>query len=232
MKKIKIYLFALLGILLINGCELEKIDNYDRPNASIYGGIYDIETNQLVQQDIIRGTQIEYVEDHYNNPQNQYLVVKNDGTFRNNLMFANTYTIRPVRGNFVEVDKQSIEVKGETKIDFKVTPYIRVKNAKIEKVGNKIVATFNLQQNVPNNVSRIGLFAHAEPNVGDPLNVVATKQTLDSVTNLATTYTLEIDLDANKNKLVPGNAYYFRVGALINANEAKFNYAPAVRITL
>lgn len=232
MKKISIYLFSLLGILLINGCELEKVDNYGGPNASIYGGIYDIETNELVQQDIIRGTQIEYVEDHYENPETQYLVVKNDGTFRNNMMFANSYTITPVRGNFVGVPKRGIQVKGETKIDFMVQPYIRIKNAKIEKQGNKIIATFNVKQTVTNNVSKIGLFAHEEPNVGEPLNVVSTQIAIDAVTYESTVYTLEIDLGANSGKLVPGKSYYFRVGALINASEAKFNYAPAVRLVL
>ncbi len=232
MKKSHIYLATFFSILLMAGCELEKIDNYDGPNASIYGGIYDIETNELIQQDIIRGTQIEYIENHYENPETQYLVVKNDGTFRNNMMFANTYTIRPVRGNFVEVQKMGIEVKGETKVDFKVLPYIRIKNAKIEKVGNKIVATFNLQQNVPNNVKKIGLFAHQEPNVGEPLKVVSSQVDLKMVTFESTIYTLQINLDENKNNLVPGKQYYFRIGALIDAPEAKFNYVPAIRITL
>lgn len=232
MKKIRIYITALLGIVLLNSCELNKVDNYDGPNATIYGGIYDIETGELVQQDIIRGTQIEYTEYGYDNPVIQYLVVKNDGTFRNNLMFANTYSIAPMRGNFVAVPKQDIEVKGETKIDFKVQPYIRIKNAKIEKQGNKIVATFNIKQTVDNNVSKIGLFAHLEPNVGDPLNTVSTQVTINAVTNESTLYTLEIDLQANSSKLQTGKQYYFRIGALINAPEAKYNYAPAVRLTL
>ena len=232
MKKLIIYLAACFAIVLFNSCELAKVDNYDVPDASIYGGIYDIETGELVEQDIIRGTQIEYTENKYNNPQTQYLVVKNDGTYRNDQMFASSYTITPVRGNFVEAQKMGVEVKGETKIDFKVQPYIRIKNAKIEKVGNKIVATFNLNQTVPNTVSKIALFAHDEKNVGDPLNIVSSKMAIDSVTEETTQYTLEINLDDNSGKLKPGNEYYFRIGALINAPEAKFNYAPAVRITL
>lgn len=232
MKKSTIYLATIFSLLLMTGCELEKIDNYDGPNASIYGGIYDIETNELVQQDIIRGTQLQYIENHYQNPETQYLVIKNDGTFRNNMMFSNTYTIWPVRGNFVEVPKRGVEVKGDTKIDFKVLPYIRIKNAKIEKVGNKITATFNLKQNVANNVKRIGLFAHSEPNVGEPLNVVAMQMPVDMVTYESTTYTLQIDLIENSSRLIPGQQYYFRIGALIDAPEAKFNYVAAVRITL
>ena len=35
--------------------------------------------------------------------------------------------------------------KGDNTKDFKVTPYIRIKNPKIEKNGNQIVATFSLE---------------------------------------------------------------------------------------
>ena len=48
----------------------------------------------------------------------------------------------------------------------------------------------------------------------------------------STVYTLEIDLEANKNELKPGKQYYFIIGALINASEAKLNYAAPIRITI
>src|SRR5690554_6827376 len=93
-------------LILFYSCEL---DNYAAPDSTIYGGIYDEITNELIQQDIINGVQIEYIEHGYNNPQTQYLILKPDGTYRNNLMFANTYTITPVRGNFVPIDSETIE---------------------------------------------------------------------------------------------------------------------------
>ena len=43
---------------------------------------------------------------------------------------------------------------------------------------------------------------------------------------------LEIDLPSNITFLKPGGKYYFRVGALIDAAQAKLNYAPAVRIEI
>jgi len=232
MKRFKIYLNAVIAVLFLNSCGLSEIDNYDAPNASIHGGIYDNETGELVQQDLIQGMQIEFVEDGFENPEIQTMVVKNDGTYRNKLMFASTYMIRPVRGNFVEVPQKGVEVKGDTKIDFHVQPYIRIKNAKIEKQGNMIVATFNIQQTVTNTVNRIGLFAHEEPNVGSPLNTVRAELTINGTTYENVEYKLEIDLAEHESRLKSGNQYYFRIGALINAPEAKFNYAPAVRLTM
>ena len=224
-----------LGLLLVGmlwSCELSEIDNYPGPNATISGGIYDMETGELVEQDIIKGMQIEYIEDGYDNPEIQYMVVKNDGTYLNKLMFANTYSMRPVRGNFVPVGSKGVRVQGDTKVDFQVLPYIRIKNAEIKKEGNKVIATFNLQQTVPNKTSKIGLYAHKEENVGLPLNVVAQELVINAVVEESTTYRLEIDLEANSNKLLAGQAYFFRIGALMGAPEAKPNYAPAVRINL
>ncbi len=229
MKKIELYIILLLDILLIGSCTL---DNYDAPNAKFYGSILDNETNEPIEQDIISGSQIEYTEHGFDNPTVQYMTFKTDGTFRNNLMFAGTYTFTPVRGNFVPVEPKEIEIQGDTKYDFVAQPYIRVKNASIQIIGTKVVATFNLQQTVTNNVSRIGLYAHLEPSVGQPMRVVAAEKNINAVTNESTLYTLEIDLPSNVTKLVPGKQYFFRIGALITASEAKYNYAPAVRLSI
>lgn len=219
-------------LLLFSACELSDIDNYPGPNATIHGGIYDMETGELIQQDIIRGMEIEYIEDGFANPEVQYMVVKNDGTYMNRLMFANTYTITPVRGNFVPVGPKGVRIQGDTQIDFHVLPYIRVKNVQIDQQGDKIVASFNLQQTVPQRTSKIGLYVHREENVGEPLNIVSTESIINTVVDEATVYTLEIDLTAHASQLRPGHSYYFRVGALMTAPEAKLNYAPAVRLTL
>lgn len=232
MKSIKTLSIALISLFLLGSCELNQLDNYDGPNATLSGGIYDQETGELIQQDIINGMQIEYTEHGFENPQMQYVVVKNDGTYRNNLMFAGTYTIRPARGNFVPVETEELVVKGKTVKNFRVQPYIRVRNVQIEKQDGKVVATFNLDQTVTNKVSRIGLFAHQEPNVGAPLNTVASITNFNQVSNDVTQYRLEINLEANSGNLKPGNKYYFRVGALIDAPEAKYNYAPPVLIEI
>lgn len=232
MKSIKTFSIALISLFLLGSCELNELDNYEGPNASINGGIYDRETGELIQQDIINGMQIEYTEHGFANPQVQYMVVKNDGSYRNNLMFSGTYTIQPVRGNFVPVEREEIVVEGNMVKNFQVQPYIRVRNVIIEKQDNKIVATFNLDQTVTNNVSRIGLFAHEEHNVGAALNLVASVVDINAVTNDVTQYRLEINLDAHSGALPSGKQYYFRAGALIDAPEAKYNYAPPVRIGL
>ncbi len=123
--KITFILFASI-VALCSSCGLGEIDNYDQPNAGLSGNIIDDETGELVQQDIIRGGVIEIVEQ---DTLPQYLVLKTDGTYANTRLFANTYSVQPVRGNFKVVEKQDVQIKGQTKLDFRVIPYIRIKEA-------------------------------------------------------------------------------------------------------
>lgn len=227
MYRIKL-LLLLVGVLL-SACEL---DNYEGPNAALSGTFIDAQTKEPVQQDIIRGTTIEIKEHGFATMASQFLIVRNDGSYANTMLFANTYTIQPVRGNFLPVAPQEVNISGQTKLDFEVTPYIRVIEADIVKNGTKVVATFKLQQNVTNKVKKIGLYAHSEPKVGEPMRLVAAEQNLNAVTDPNQVYTLEIDLAANSSTLKAGRDYFFRVGALIDVGEAKLNYAPAVRIKL
>jgi len=229
MRQIFTHTYALLLLFGAGAC---SVDNYPAPDSQLYGTFLDAETNEPVEQDIIRGSTIEYIEHGYASQTKQTMIIKNDGTYRNNLIFANTYTITPVRGNFVPMAAQEVTVKGETKLDFKVQPYIRVKEATIEKVGTKIVAKFKLQQTVMNNVRKIGLYAHPEPSVGEPMRVALAEQEINSAIDPNKVYQLEIDLPSNSNVLKTGNPYFFRVGGIIDAPESKFNYAKAVRIGL
>ncbi|HKG08749.1 MAG TPA: DUF3823 domain-containing protein [Pedobacter sp.] len=220
---------ALSAISALSAC---KLDNFEKPAAGLSGKFIDAETNELVQQDIIRGTQIELKEHGYDPVSSQFLIVKTDGTYENSLLFANTYTIQPVRGNFIAVDPQDFKISGQAKLDFKVVPYIRIKEASIVKNGTKIVASFKLQQNLINNVKKIGLYAHIDPRVGEPMRQAAAERELNAVTDPNEVFTLEIDLPSNNTVLKPGNQYYFRIGALLDAPEAKLNYISAVRIAI
>jgi hypothetical protein len=226
MKKLKLHIISLM---LLTGC---SIDNYPAPDAQLYGTILDIDTNEPVEQDIIRGSAIEFIEHGYASQTKQLMIFKNDGSYRNNLVFSNTYSIAPVRGNFVPLTPQDVTINGATQLDFKVQPYIRVKEAKIEKVGTKVVASFKLQQTVINNVRKIGLYAHPEPSVGEPMRTALVEMDINGATDASKVYRLELDLAANSNVLKTGNQYFFRIGAIIDAPESKFNYAKAVRLGL
>ena len=230
MKRIFIYIQAVfLSLFLLYSCEL---DNYDFPDAGITGSIIDSETNELVQTDIINGTTIKLIEHGYDPVASQYLRVKNDGTYANTLLFSNTYTVQPDERNFLQIDEQEIEIGKDTKLDFLVTPYIRVKDVEIVKEGNNVIATFRLQQTIPDAVSKIGLYAHSEPIVGEPVYMVASEMPVNRQVSEDEVFKVVINVARNTALLKPNESYYFRVGAVSSYPGARFNYATAVQINV
>lgn len=230
MRNIKFLIIILIAGLGLNSCEL---DNYESPSASLSGAIIDQQTGLPVEGDIISGTQIELIEQGFENPSIQRLIVKVDGTYRNDMLFDGTYQILPLRrGNFVPLtDTLTVDIKGETVQNFEVQPYIRILDPNITIDGTKITATFRVEQTVGNKVSQIGLFGHRSPVVGEPLQFGKKTKRLRRVVDPNDEYELELDVRTDRD-FERGKAYHFRIGALIDADEAEFNYAPAVRLTI
>ena len=229
MNKIKYILTLALGVLIFTSCEL---DNFEGPSAELNGSILDERTGAFVEQDIIRGCVIELREHGYDPVGVQELILKNDGTYRNSRLFAATYEMRLVKTNFVPMDSFDIEIKGVTTKDFNVTPYIRINSAVITRSGTKIIANFKVEQYSDTvNVSKIGLYAHRDPAVGDPMQFAKTELTINGVVNPDDEYVLEIDTKKDID-FVDGGSFFFRIGALIDLPEARLNYVPAVRVEL
>lgn len=225
-------LYILLSISLIvflSSCEL---DNYEGPNAQLSGSIIDSETGELIQSDIIDGTTIKITEHGYDPVTSQYLVVKNDGTYANTMLFANTYTVQPEKKNFLQIDPQEVEIGKETKLDLMVTPYIRVKDVSIEQEGNNIIAEFRLQQLTSDPVSKIGLYVFTEPIVGEPVRSVAAEKKLGRQVGDSEVFRIGINAARNSAFLESGERYFFRVGAVTSVAGALFNYAPSEQLEL
>lgn len=229
MKVISRISIILFMSLLATSCEL---DNYDAPDARIHGSFVDFETGELVEQDIVNGVVIEFVETGYT--QIQTMIVKNDGTYRNNLIFSGEYTFTPKRGNFEPLEPQIVQVKGDTKLDFVVKPFVRISNVEIFRNGDYIKAVFTVKQTGYDPLSRVALFAFSEPSVGHSINSAQIEIPVGKWLGEETTYSIQIPINNSNDKKsvnpIPGKPYFFRVGAIADVPEAKYNYAPAVRI--
>jgi hypothetical protein len=230
MKNIKWFTVLLLTVLSLTACEL---DNYPEPDASLSGAILDVDTGEPVQGAIISGTKIEIIEQGFENPQPRYLVVKADGTYRNDMIFSGDYKIVPLRrGNFVpqpENDTIDVKISGPTIQNFEVLPYIRIEDPSITVDGTVVTAKFRIEQNVANNVVRVALFAHESPSVCEILQVKRRMKTLNRVVDESEEFELVMDVSGDEDFTL-GNEYHFRIGALIKADEAEYNYSPAVRL--
>jgi hypothetical protein len=121
--------------LLPSACE---IDNYDGPDATIQGTVYD-HLNQPLQvnhgAEIIRTKEISWAKDTATFIGNQNLKVQQDGTYRHTKWFSGEYRMLPYSGAFFPYDDEKLDaddagelvkISGTTTRDFVVTPYLTV----------------------------------------------------------------------------------------------------------
>jgi len=127
MKKI-LYLFWGIAMLSLSSCF--QIDNWDEPDCTFYGTVYDSYTNAplLASQN---DWQIRIWERSFTGQQGgattqQDLRIKQDGTYQNTKLFAGTYDMLPYDGPFWTIvdTTKNVELKNKTQQDFTVTPYL------------------------------------------------------------------------------------------------------------
>lgn len=226
-------LFAVsISILCLPFFSCDK-DNLDGPDAIFYGEIRDRKTGELLEQEIINGSKIYYIEQGWPNPQVQEMVIKKDGTFRNNMMFSGEYKVILTRGNYVSQDTIEMRIgKGNNFKVFEVVPYVRIIEPEIKKEGNEIVARFRLEQVAGSKMFKVGLFGHSHIDVSNALHTVQNVHEINDFVSETQEFKLSFNLDTYKDQLVPGKSYYFRIGALSHGAETKFNYCTAVKIDI
>ena len=249
MKKIYYFIILITGLLFgTTSCELFKIDNFDGPDAQVFGGIIDSQGGGLVETDLQTGSLIgAYELGDYAEPERRDWYIMESGEYRNNLVFSNTYKFEFLSCNFYPFTTNEMVIKpGENKIDFTVIPYIRIKNVSIthDTGNNRIVATFNIEGGKPTvKVARLALYVFTDMHVGEYITKSVSAGTGQptmsfspaATINPATTYTLSIDLAANTSVFSVHRNYYFRVGAKASESGVgtiRSNYAPYVVIAL
>ncbi|GHT61718.1 hypothetical protein AGMMS50239_13250 [Bacteroidia bacterium] len=135
MKVFNYYISFILLCLTFTACE---IDNYEDPDCTIEGKIFDHQ-NQVFQVNqgaaIIRIREISWAKDSTTYTANRTLKVQQDGTYRNTKIFSGTYRLLPYSGAFFPYDDANqdnddagelVEIKGTATRDFTVTPYLTI----------------------------------------------------------------------------------------------------------
>jgi hypothetical protein len=223
MKKTLYYLSIFTSLVLFaTSCE---IDNFQVPDSQVFGAVRDSTGGALVETDLNSGSVIGTYEQGYATPVLRNWVIKQNGEYRNNLVFSNTY-------NFV----------------FQSCNFIKNVSITLNAATNKIIATFNIEAGKPTvKVAKVSLYAFTDIYVGEYVKKTLTATATDFPTltlsgaaqtiNPATVYTLSIDLAQTANAAVFAihRNYYFRVGAMAiqsGVGTIRTNYAPYVKIAL
>ena len=221
---ISIFSCALLLSTAVS-CDWFVLDNQEGWNAKVQGKIIDIATGQTVQSE--QGSYIAVVEKGWKTEANQGWRIKNDGTYRNDLVFAGEYVMNTVSGaNFVADPQPFTLNKGDNTVDFKVTPFVTISNVSISVEAGKIKATCKVKSNFPtdkiNNIGRVVLCANPDRFVKNSANLCehdpnAVASNLDPATEQSVT--LYIDPQARDAE-----------GVLVNAQEFQYDRPHYVRV--
>lgn len=249
MKKIIYFLCLFISLVLFaTSCE---IDNFPPPDSQVFGAIRDSVGGALVETDLNTGSVIGAYEQGYETPVLRNWVIMQNGEYRNNLVYSNTYNFVLQSCNFFPYTVTGEVIKpSENQRDFLVVPYIRLKNVSItyDAAANKIRATFSIEGGKPSvKVAKVSLYAFTDIYVGEYVKKTLTATATDFPTLTlsgaaqsivpATVYTLSIDLAQTANAAVFAihRNYYFRVGAMgiqTGVGTIRTNYAPYVKIAL
>lgn len=153
----KIIAICVLALMLLGTSSCEK-DNYDAPDATLKGQVYDNEGKPFQTANAQGSMRMRIVEDSYANGDEtitvipQYLNMHQDGSYINTKLFPGKYTIVPEQGAFYEnVEPVKADLSGNhvTTVDFTVTPYLTlewVKKPYIDEEGY-LKASFKFHRN-------------------------------------------------------------------------------------
>lgn len=142
MKTKSVYFLLLSAALFIAGCGK---DNYEPPKSVLTGKV--VYNGQNIG---VKGTnnavRLELWQRGYQLFTSIPVYVTQDGTFTAYL-FDGDYKLVSIRGNGPWESKQdsvSVKVKGDTQVEYPVTPFYTISNETFTLNGNKLTATFTI----------------------------------------------------------------------------------------
>jgi len=222
MKRIISILSCALLLSTVVSCDWFELDNQEGYNAKVQGKIIDAKTGQPVQSE--QGNYLVVVEKGWDAEENQGWRIKNDGTYRNDLVFAGEYEMKTMSvGNF-QSDPQAFTLnKGDNTVDFKVNPFCRILNPSVtfDSASKKIKASFSVENGIPevNNIGKAYLCVYPDRfvrvgynNCGSDPGALAIN--IDPASGK--TITLEVDMNnpANATEFQYDRPHYIRIAAV------------------
>ena len=239
---------AVLAAFCMTSCEWFLLDNTEQHNATVSGKIIDAATGETVQTEINNGGSIRFVELGWDAESFQSWSVKNNGTYRNNLVWAGDYRMETIEQNYYPLTQEFKLEKGDNVVDFTVTPYLRFlsHSIKYDAASKKIIATCEVQVSDPSKTDKINeirLCCFTDCFVGYALNnckndAGAAKKNVTMDANGKATVTLEIDTQASANAIEfkYERTHYVRLAAVATGSgvntSSRYNFTPTYSIRL
>lgn len=251
-----IYAFAGVAALLLglSSCSMFKYDVLDGPNAQINGRLLDIQTGEKIGVETYNGTSapgyLVVIEQGWDDEQEQNWMVRFDGMYTNNLIFASDYVFSAKRLPCYEPENTAFTAKpGMNRMDISLLPFCRILNPVIryDASAKKIVATFSVEPTDPskaNQITNVALCGNTQLFVGcnsqnlvqsdgNKKNPAARKKDVTP----GETITLEVDatLPENAELFRYKQDRYFRIAAMASGNGYNsnnyYNFSPTFKVS-
>lgn len=257
MKNFKYLFLAALASFCMTSCDWFVFDNMEAYDATVCGKLIDAETGELVLSEVSGSTgTMKIIEQGWTNPTDgsavesqQTWYVKNNGTYRNNLVFSGDYVMRTSDANYYPMEAPFQLKKGDNEVDFYVTPYVRIIEHAISFNAADSTIVANVKVQIADMVKTptlkdVRLCCYSDNFVGSILNNCKDDEgsyTDEAVVDEDGVATVELKIDATK-KGVNATAFkydrihYVRIAALAvgdGANtSARYNFSPTYSLSL
>ena len=223
--KIKISLFVVMVFSIIVGC---KKDNLDAPSSLLTGNVvYD---GQAIGVRSGTAVQLELWQRGYANFEKIRVMVAQDGSFSARLFDGDYKLTMSAGGPWVfDTDSIDVQVRGNTIVDFPVTPYTIVESANYQRSGNNINATVNLQSvNTAQPLESVRFYISK--------TILVDNEQKDAVVTLNASDIADVNLAQNLSLAIPASlanaeAVYVRVGVKV-VGVGELAYSPVEKIQL
>ena len=229
-------------IVLATSCDWFVFDNQAQWDAQVEGQILDSKTGQPVLFAFPNCAKISIYEEGWDKREAQTWYVKPNGTYRNKLTWAGTYTMETVQQNFYPVSQSFKLEKGANTVNFTVTPFARILDPQITYEGTKIVARFKVEVEDKSKTPDVdvALFGFTDRWVSDGNNNFSdqksSKQSKIKTADGQTVIELSVDTTvASGNQFTYKRDHYLRIGAMAKGskdNSAKcYNFSPVFKMS-
>jgi len=243
MQKIFLINIIFFGVILQFLSCTSDIDNFTPPNGTIHGALLDKITKDTVYT--TNNTQgysfpdgvLNVFQQNYSasaaGPQGTSFT--QNGTFKNNSIFEGQYKAIPIGAFYA--DTALINVSGDTKVDFHVTPFLKININVDTKTANSIKVNFSANTNTDKHtVNEMAVWLGTTEGVNrfswrgssfNPVDYDSYRQNhWDLSANSSFTKTFQ--------NLSPNTTYYIRAGAKASGDNPQgyWNYSKILKIKL
>jgi hypothetical protein len=239
-------LYLLLAATLLSFASCQEIDNWDEPDARLYGNVIDEYTGKNLLMDN-NDWQIRILDRTWeqNNPgtvaQFQTLAVGRDGVYNNTRLFSGIYDMLPYDGPFWPVDTvRDVVLERETQQDFTVKPYLQLSKFTATLNGTNLTLSCNVKAPVITglpNLFEVKGFLSLTTFCGNS-NYINIAEYNNLRKQINKTWAAEVGTADNKDYTMgpfpvkSGYTYYVRIGANVNALSRRYNYTEIIKVVV